>query len=321
MYNKTKYVQVLVAILVQVTAFQGCQSIKDIINSRLDIDNNNDSSTVLQESTDSTSGSEQNSNTVSQMESIVSDSSSISDDQSESQLSPEEELQKTLEEYMEKLKAQSTQKVTVENNRDIQYGENGSLIDMQNTNYTDFNKSCVDFTQADKVINANNSKVDIKLSWEGNYDFDLIAWQLGRNGEFDLDAEDGDFIFYNNLKSSNADIQIMSDLRNNGTEVASMDLSTVRNKIDNILVDISYYTESENENFENSTLQVYVDGIEYIIYNLEEYVKILNSDTNTAQALLIHRDEETGDWVVYNNLGKYAFSLREGCTARGIEVE
>ena len=125
---------------------------------------------------------------------------------------------------------------------------------MQNTNYTDFNKSCVDFTQADKVINANNSKIDIKLSWEGNYDFDLIAWQLGRNGEFDLDSEDGDFIFYNNLKSSNADIQIMSDLRNNGTEVASMDLSTVRNKIDNILVDISYYTESENENFENLTL-------------------------------------------------------------------
>ena len=222
---------------------------------------------------------------------------------------------------MEKLKAQSTQKVTVENNRDIQYGENGSLTDMQNTNYTDFNKSCVDFTQADKVINANNSKIDIKLSWEGNYDFDLIAWQLGRNGEFDLDSEDGDFIFHNNLKSSNADIQIMSDLRNNGTEVASMDLSTVRNKIDNILVDISYYTESENENFENLTLQVYVDGIEYVIYNLEEYVKILNSDTNTAQALLIHRDEETGDWVVYNNLGKYAFSLREGCTARGIEVE
>lgn len=320
MKSLIKHAQILVQAMMLILQLQGCQGVEKIIDKYKFKDASVSSQDSTYESSEQTSNTPEptssNSEQTSSTPELTSSESSI-EQRSDDQKSSEDELQEALDKYVENLKDQSIKKVTVENNRAIQYKEGESLDDKQTE---EFNKSCVDFTQADKVTDIDNSKIDVKLSWEGNYDFDLIVWQLGSNGEFDVDSKTGDFIFYNNLKSSNTDIQIMSDLRNNGTEVASMDLSTVRDGIDNILVDISYYTKGENENFENLTLQVYVDEVEYAILNLEEYVNVLNNDTNTASALLIHRDEDIGNWVVYNNLGSYAFNLSDGCIARGLEV-
>ncbi len=171
------------------------------------------------------------------------------------------------------------------------------------------------------------SKILIGLGWDeratdgGDFDLDASAFLLNSNGKVRSDA---DFIFYNQLRSSDGSVEHTGDNRtgqgDGDDESVKVDLSRVPADVDKIVITVTIHdADARRQNFgqvANAFIRVVNDvtGQEVVRFDLAE-------DYSTETAMVFGElYRHSGEWK-FRAVGQgYAGGLSAMCRQFGISI-
>ena len=176
--------------------------------------------------------------------------------------------------------------------------------------------------------NPGLSKIIIGLGWDVNkydggsaFDLDAAAFMLTANGKV---QNDGDFVFYNNLKHSSGSVQHMGDnltgAGDGDDEQIKIDLSKVPANVEKIAFTVTIHeAEQRRQNFgqvSNAFIHVFdeVKNTDLIRYDLGEDFSI---ETAVVVAELYR---SSGEWK-FNAIGSgFQGGLKALCQNFGVSI-